>query len=123
MTDTMITADGHLLRSLREERRFARRFPLRLECSYRVINRHGVVAIGNGQTMNISATGLFVSGSDLDHKGLRIEVAVRWPTNLVTLAVQGRIVRLDQSGAGVEVMRHSFVPRRSTPQRVASIVD
>ena len=123
MTDLVITADEPLESSLREERRLARRFPLRLECSYRVFNRHGVVAVGNGETVNISATGLFVSGTDLDHEGLRIEVAVRWPTNFVTLAVRGRIVRLDGSGAGVQMMRHAFVPRRSNPQLVASIVD
>jgi hypothetical protein len=119
----MITADVRPARSLGEERRLAQRFPLRLECSYRVFNRHGVVTAGNGETLNISATGLFVSGRDLDHEGLRIEIAVRWPTNLVTLAVRGRIVRLDDSGAAVQVIRHSFVPQRSNPQLVASIVD
>lgn len=123
MTDLMITADGPLARSIREERRLARRFPLRLKCSYRVFNRHGVVATGKGEVTNISATGLFVAGSDLNYEGLRIELAVRWPANFVTLAVRGRIVRLEDSGAGVQVMRHSFVPRTSKPQLVASIVD
>jgi hypothetical protein len=117
-----ITTDVPLPIRMREERRSAPRFPLRLACSYRVFNRHGVVASGKGQTADISARGLFVSGSDLDHEGLRIDVAVHWPTNFVTLAVRGRIVRLEDSGAGVQVMRHSFVPKDQKRQPVASSV-
>ena len=123
MSDLSTVTDRPVARSLREERRSALRFPLRLECSYRVFNRHGFVTSGSGKTSNISATGLLLSGSNLEHEGLRIEVAVRWPSDSMTLAVRGRIVRLDHAGAGVQVMRHAFVPSKSKRLSVAASVD
>ena len=94
------------------ERRASRRFPLRLECFYRVFEDQRLVHNGTATTANISSSGLLLETSDVTEIDMRVDMSVRWPADAVfgTLEARGKIVRVTESGVAIRVMRYDFTP-------------
>lgn len=94
-----------------EDRRRAIRFPLAMDLRY----RSGVQrdSWNQGQSINISSSGILIRTEDRFRKGMKIEVAIHWPKKLddripLQLIVQGRVVRVLRSGVAVEFQRFEF---------------
>lgn len=94
-----------------EDRRRAIRFPLEMDLRY----RHGVqrATWNQGQSINISSSGILIRTEDRFRKGMKIEVAINWPKMLedripLQLIVLGRVVRAVRGGIAVEFKRSEF---------------
>ena len=95
------------------ERRERRRYNIGLEVRWHVMRRRKVLDSGTGRTLDLSSGGiLFDAGRHLP-AGLAVEMSIAWPALLdatasLRLVVSGRIVRSDDSGTAVHVLRHEF---------------
>lgn len=94
-----------------EDRRRAIRFPLEMDLCYRNVVRRD--SWNKGQSINISSSGLLMRTDDPLPQGMEIEVAIQWPKKLddrvpLQLIVKGRVARVLQSGAAIEIQRFEF---------------
>lgn len=106
------------------ERRSARRFPLRLDCIYEIFQEGRLQASGKATTANISTSGLLLQGAAGAQEGRRIHLVLSWPCGArsMSLAVSGRIVRADETGVGIRLLRHAFLPERASGSSVETLV-
>jgi len=100
------------------ERRSGRRFPIRMHVAYRLVLKEDkrVLSQGKGQTVDISHTGILLSTADPYPVGAAAELLVDWPAHAedkapVQLWLVGRVVRSDEHGTAVQILRHSFRAR------------
>jgi len=92
------------------ERRQARRYPVDLEAEYRLLDALGTWQSGRTRVVNLSTNGVwFETLQDLP-RGLRIELAIRWPSpsGLIQLYVYGQTVRSEEGGCAARILRHDF---------------
>jgi hypothetical protein len=102
------------------DRRHDRRYGLKLELRWKMIQRGRVTESGAGRTLDLSSGGVrFTAGSDLP-AGSNIALSIVWPALLhnvapMLLAIQGKVVRSAKGWAAVRIMQHEFriqgVPR------------
>ena len=101
------------LKTSRSDQRRHRRYRIKLELEYNLLNKKSVDQSGSGRTLNISAGGIFFETKDLLPAGGLIALVMRWPILLdgtcpLKLLVRGRIVRTDAKGAAVKVRSYEF---------------
>jgi PilZ domain len=95
------------------ERRGARRFPLRFKLQFKTSDKRSAILVGNGQTQNISSSGVLVR-SDCDLPvGERVELLIDWPVQLndncgLKFITEGRIIRHSNREFAVRIVRHEF---------------
>ena len=110
----------------RPERRLAERFALELDVSYEVLNKDYAAAVGKATTRNISRTGvLFDAGRRRSKGALSIpgsiaRLAIDWPVRYedsipIELHIIGKVIRSDQQGTAIKILRHGFT--RLEPDR------
>ena len=95
------------------ERRSADRFPIQREVRYRILGRRGSQEEGVGNTVNISSNGVLFTTDKLLVPGKKIEVSISWPAQLdnrcqLKLVARGRVARLEQGRAAVEIQQYEF---------------
>ena len=96
-----------------DERRAADRFPIERELRYRILGKRGSAEEGIGKTINISSNGVLFTTDKILVPGKRIEVAISWPAQLdnrclLKLVARGKISRLEQGRAAVEILQYEF---------------
>jgi len=95
------------------ERRQSERFTIERHVRYRVLTKRSTEETGEGQTLNISSRGVLFKPTQPLLTGLRLEMCVSWPAQLndrcaLKLVIRGRVVRIDQGRAAVEIQQHEF---------------
>jgi hypothetical protein len=99
---------------LLDQRRSTNRWPIVLEVQYKVLSgKQKEKQAGSGQTLNISGKGvLFTTKSPLI-EGQLVELTVSWPARLngvlpLKLVAQGRVVRIEENRAAINIKRYEF---------------
>jgi hypothetical protein len=95
------------------ERRGADRFPIERELRYRILGKRASSEEGVGKTINISSNGVLFTTDKILVPGKRIEVSISWPAQLdnrclLKLVARGKISRLEQGRAAVEILQYEF---------------
>jgi hypothetical protein len=95
------------------ERRNADRFPIEREVRYRILNKRNVYEEGTGKTINISSNGVLFTTDQILLPGKRLELSISWPAQLdnkcqLKLVARGRVARLEQGRAAVEIQQYEF---------------
>jgi hypothetical protein len=98
---------------LQADRRHSDRFPIEREIRYRALNKRGGEEAGEGQSLNISSSGVLFTSEHLLLPGRRMEVAISWPAQLnnaiaLKLVARGRVVRFEQGRAAIEIQQYEF---------------
>ena len=102
--------------SIAGERRVDRRYPILLDLRWKLIQRKRVLDAGEGNTVDLSSSGVrFESGRAMPD-GLDVELAISWPVLLhniapMQLVVHGRIVRSQGSQIAIRMIQHEFRTR------------
>jgi c-di-GMP-binding flagellar brake protein YcgR len=95
------------------DRRQSDRFPIACEVRYRVLNKRSGEEVGEGNTVNISSSGVLFTSKHLLLPGRRMELAISWPVQLnnqvaLKLVARGRVVRFDEGRAAIEIQQYEF---------------
>lgn len=97
------------------ERRSADRFPIEREVRYRILSKrsNGEAEEGVGTTVNISSNGVLFTTDQTLLPGKRLELSISWPAELdnrcqLKLVAKGRVARLEQGRAAVEIQQYEF---------------
>jgi c-di-GMP-binding flagellar brake protein YcgR len=100
-------------RPLGHERRQSERFPIERQLRYRILSKRTPAETGEGETIDISSCGICFKSKSALTLGVRVEMCVNWPVRLnekcaLKLVVRGRVVRITEDRAAVEVQQHEF---------------
>jgi hypothetical protein len=93
--------------------RRSRRFPIQCTLLFKTWNGRSPIFTGNGETLNVSSSGvLFKSHCDLP-VGRIVELVIDWPVRLndncfLKLVARGRVVRHQNGQFAVKVERYNF---------------
>ena len=95
------------------ERRGADRFPLEREMRYKILSKRLGHEQGSGKTMNMSSSGILFATDGTLLPGKKVEIAISWPAQLdnhcaLKLVTRGRIVRVGQGCAAIEIQQYEF---------------
>lgn len=95
------------------ERRAADRFPIEREVRYRILNKRSSSEEGTGKTINISSNGVLFTTDQILVPGKRLELSISWPAQLdnkcqLKLVARGRVARLEQGRAAIEIQQYEF---------------
>ena len=95
------------------ERRAADRFPIEREVRYRILNKRNNHEEGSGKTVNISSNGVLFTTDQILIPGKRLELSISWPAQLdnkcqLKLVARGRVTRLEQGKAAIEIQQYEF---------------
>ena len=95
------------------ERRNADRFPIEREVRYKILNKRTTHEEGTGKTINISSNGVLFTTDQILVPGKRLELSISWPAQLdnrcfLKLVARGRVARLEQGRAAVEIQQYEF---------------
>ena len=117
MTTAVPIADAFYLRP---DRRGSRRYPLRRQLHYRLLNRRHVTLAGVGETLNMSSSGILFTAEGSLPEGQPVEVSVNWPAQIsescaLKLVAMGRIIRSDPRRSVIRIERYQFRTRRPIP--------
>jgi hypothetical protein len=104
-----------MLTTALRDRRSGRRFPLKMSVAYRVfLNRdRQVLGRGKSHTVDISRTGVLLRTRGYYPLGASAELLIEWPApgenaTAVHLRILGAVVRHDERGTAIEILRHGF---------------
>src|SRR5689334_10245726 len=99
------------------ERRQTQRFPIAAQTQYIIAGMRGQAV-----TSDISSGGVFMKTTELLPLGKQIQLFIDWPALLdkrcpLRLVITGKILRSDESGTAIGIIRYDFRirPRRATP--------
>jgi hypothetical protein len=95
------------------ERRGSDRFPIEREVRYRILNKRNTIEEGTGKTINISSNGVLFTTDQILVPGKRLELSISWPAQLdnkcqLKLVARGRVARLEQGRAAIEIQQYEF---------------
>jgi hypothetical protein len=95
------------------DRRQSKRYALHLDLEYRVFGKGHSIVTGTTTTINISSSGLLLAQTAGVIKGQLVELSIRWRPGAhgvpgVTLEVLGRVLRLDEGGTAIRILRYGF---------------
>jgi hypothetical protein len=95
------------------ERRSTDRFPMERDVRFKVINRKNGEETGEGKTVNMSSNGVLFHTEQNLLPGRRLEMTISWPAKLndvcpLKLVARGRIVRVENGRAAVELQQYEF---------------
>ena len=119
-----------MLTTARGDRRSGRRFPLRMSVAYRVFLNYERQVLGQGKshTVDMSRTGVLLRTRGAYPAGASAELLIEWPVpsgdaTPVQLRIVGTVVRNDEHGMVIEILRHGFQGRASRSQSTADLAD
>ncbi len=97
------------------DRRQSRRYPVDLEAEYKLLDALGTWQSGRTRVRNLSTGGVWFETPQPLPRGLRIELAIRWPapSGLIQLYVFGQTVRSENDGCAARILRHDFRLQRA----------
>lgn len=103
-------------------RRSHRRYPMRVDLEYKLLDGKKVLKTGVGRTLNLSSSGILFESGESIPTGTTIRVFLSWPVPLndrvgLTLCVMGRTVRSSGNCTAVEILSHEFRTRPVPAQR------
>jgi hypothetical protein len=80
---------------------------------YRVLSKRNGQEEGTGKTVNISSNGVLFTTDKILLPGKRLELSISWPAQLdnkcnLKLVARGRVARLEQGRAAVEIQQYEF---------------
>jgi PilZ domain-containing protein len=109
------------------DRRQSDRFELEREVRYRVLNKRGGEEAGEGNTVNISSSGVLFTSNHMLLPGRRLELAISWPAQLnnevpLKLVARGRVVRFQEGFAAIEIQQYEFRTQSSATAGTARMV-
>ena len=95
------------------ERRRARRFPLRREARYTILEPHKRNPAIGTETLDMSSGGMCLRCTDPPAPGSRMDVAVSWPAVLengcrLKLVARTRVMWRSNDSVGLMIERHEF---------------
>jgi hypothetical protein len=97
------------------ERRSGLRFPIRMDVTYRLFIKEDrrILSRGKVQTVDISSTGVLLNTRKPYPPGAAAELSIEWPTISqdaipLQLRLVGSVVRSDERGTAVKILRHGF---------------
>ena len=95
------------------DRRCADRFPIEREVRYRILSKRNAQEEGTGKTVNISSNGVLFTTDQILIPGKRLELSISWPAQLdnkcqLKLVARGRVARLEQGRAAIEIQQYEF---------------
>ena len=95
------------------DRRAADRFPMDRDVRFKVMNRKTGEEVGAGKTLNMSSGGVLIHTDNSLLPGRRLEVTISWPAQLnntcaLKLVARGRIVRVENGKAAIEIQQYEF---------------
>lgn len=95
------------------ERRTKTRFPIRRELRYKLLENDTIVAVGSGETLDLSSCGVGLAVDQQLTPGAFVEISISWPVLLdqtcpMRLIVFGRVVRSEIGKAGCTVDKYEF---------------
>jgi hypothetical protein len=95
------------------ERRSADRFPIEREIRFKILNKKNAGEEGCGRTINISSNGVLFTTDQILVPGKRLELSISWPAQLdnkcqLKLVARGRVARLEQGRAAIEIQQYEF---------------
>jgi PilZ domain len=108
------------------ERRGSRRFPIRCKLQFKTSDKRSAIFVGNGQTLNISSSGVLVQ-SDCDLPvGERVELFIDWPVQLnekcgLKLVTEGIIIRRANREFAVDIIRYEFRTQAASPAKDSNL--
>lgn len=111
------------------ERRLKVRFPLRRELRYKVLEDDRIVASGEGESLDVSSSGIAMAIDQQLTQGAFVEVSVSWPVLLdascpMRFIVFGRVVRTEAAKTVCSIDKYEFRTSRklqlATPIRTDS---
>jgi hypothetical protein len=102
-----------LPKSLSQERRASKRYPLALEVRYTRSQRRGLPETGSGRIIDLSSSGLRFTTERPLLPGLRLDVAIDWPVLLdggvkLQLIATGVVVWTNGPETALRIDRHEF---------------
>ncbi len=95
------------------ERRGSNRFPISRDVRYKIVGPQKEPEPGQGETVNMSSTGvLFTTEQELS-PGRRVEMDISWPARLndtcpLKLVAKGTVVRAEPGKAALEIQQYEF---------------
>ena len=99
------------------ERRQHQRFPITAQAQYVLTGIRGQAV-----TSDISSGGVFIKTNRILPVGKQVQLLIDWPALLdqrcpLRLAIVGKVLRSDQSGTAIGIVRYDFRirPKRATP--------
>ena len=98
---------------MNNERRGARRFPLRREARYTVLEPHERHAPVGTETLDISSKGICLRCTGTPELGSRMDVAVNWPVEMdngcrLKLVARARVMWRSNEAVGLMIESHEF---------------
>lgn len=83
------------------------------DVKFKVINRKTGEETGVGKTINMSSNGVLFETEQNILPGRRVEMTISWPAQLnntcpLKLVARGRIVRVENGRAAVEIQQYEF---------------
>lgn len=102
------------MRAFGEERRVSERFPIRMNFSYRLSSKGQVSALeASGCVVDISSTGILFSPGLSHPRDAVMVLSIDWPARRdkappIRLSVLGMVVRSDNRGTAIRILRHGF---------------
>jgi hypothetical protein len=90
---------------------------------FRVMNRKSGEETGVGKTINMSSNGVLFETEQPLLPGRRLEMTISWPAQLnntcpLKLVAKGRIVRVENGRAAVEIQQYEFRTQGKSSQPV-----
>jgi len=105
----------------RKERRSGERFLIPMNLRYRLLQKgQGATSEISGCVVDISKTGILF-GPGLSHQqGAVVSLSIDWPVLYdeafqIRLSVLGSVVRSDDRGTAIRILRHGLKPWRDEP--------
>ncbi|MBZ5576271.1 MAG: PilZ domain-containing protein [Acidobacteriia bacterium] len=100
----------------RSIRRSQRRYPIRVDLKYRILDGDQTVSRGSGRSVNLSSSGILFEADGAIKPGELIELALTWPARLndkvgLTLLIVARTLREDWNGIAAVNLRYEFRTR------------
>ena len=119
-TDTSVS-----VRSRVRDRRFHRRYVIPLKARYELSYEPRVRHEGSGEVIDISSGGVLFRAPDSPPVGAGVRLSIHWPALLhgicpLKLVIEGRVVRQDDKGIAVTLLRHQFRTRPRSAAVLAS---
>ena len=95
------------------DRRRRKRYTLRFELEYRVFAKGHSIIAGKTKTVNLSTGGILLAETDGVVTGQLAELSILWQIGIRaqpkrTLEILGRVLRVDDGGTAVRILRYGF---------------
>jgi len=100
----------HAVASVEDDRRVHRRYPIELDCEYKVSRSKSA---GACRTVNISSGGILLQTNETLRVRRQVDLSIHWPYELddgcpLRLRIMGQVVRIDGRRFAVKIKLYEF---------------